>query len=114
MFERQVNPPVQDRVQKVLAEDKVVPAETQYFVQPEEAVNFLLQRDSFALLTRMGAWRICDSVITIRPLREERLLLRTYLAARSDEKSRLVSQFVQATIKRLSPPPTQVQLELAV
>jgi DNA-binding transcriptional LysR family regulator len=113
LFERQVNPHVHDRVQKVLAEDNVIPAEIQYFIQPEEAANFLLQRDSLALLMRMGAWRISDGVITIRPLRDERLLLRTYLAARSDDKSRLVSKFVQATVKRLSPTPKQVRLELA-
>ncbi len=113
LFERQVNPAVHDRLQKVLADDSVMPAEIQYFIQPEEAANFLLQRDSVALLMRMGAWRISDGVITIRPLRDERLLLRTYLAARSDEKSRLVSKFVQATVKRLSPPPKQVPLELA-
>jgi DNA-binding transcriptional LysR family regulator len=114
LFERQVNPPVHDRVQKVLAEDQVIPAEIQYFIQPEEAANLLLQRDSLALVMRTGAWRISDGVITIRPLRDERLLLRTYLAARSDEKSRLVSKFVQATIRRLSPPPKQAQLDLAV
>ena len=113
LFERQVNPHIHDRVQKVLAEDSVIPAEIQYFIQPEEAANFLLQRDSLALLMRMGAWRISDGVITIRPLRDERLLLRTYLAARSDDKSRLVSKFVQATVKRLSPTPKQVRLELA-
>ena len=114
LFERQVNPPVHDRVQKVLADDHVIPAEIQYFIQPEEAANLLLQRDSLALLLRMGAWRISDGSITIRPLRDERLLLRTYLAARSDDKSRLVSKFVQATVKRLSPHSRQVQLELAV
>jgi DNA-binding transcriptional LysR family regulator len=114
LFERQVNPPVHDRFQKVLADDHVIPAEIQYFIQPEEAANLLLQRDSLALLLRMGAWRISDGSITIRPLRDERLLLRTYLAARSDDKSRLVSKFVQATVKRLSPHPRQAQLELAV
>jgi DNA-binding transcriptional LysR family regulator len=113
LFERQVNPHVHDRVQQVLAEDQVIPTEIQYFIQPEEAANLLLQRDSLALLMRMGAWRISDGVITIRPLVDERLRLRTYLAARSDEKSRLVSKFVQATVKRLSPAPKQVRLELA-
>jgi DNA-binding transcriptional LysR family regulator len=113
LFERQVNPLVHERVQKVLAENQVIPAEIQYFIQPEEAANFLLQRESLALLMRTGAWRISDGMITIRPLRDERLMLRTYLAARSDEKSRLVSRFVQATVKRLSPAPIQARLELA-
>ena len=113
LFDRQVNPPVHDRFHKMLADDRVIPAEIQYFIQPEEAANLLLHRDSLALLMRSGAWRICDSMITIRPLRDERLLLRTYLAARSGEKSRLVSDFVRATVKRLSPPPKQGRLELA-
>lgn len=113
LFERQVNPPVHDRLQRVLADDNIVPAEIQYFIQPEEAANLLLQRDSLALLMKMGAWRISDGVITIRPLRDERLLLRTYLAARSDDKSRLVSEFERATVRRLSPQPRQARLELA-
>jgi DNA-binding transcriptional LysR family regulator len=114
LFERQVNPAIVDRVHKTLSEERVHPAEVQYFIQPEEAAALVLQRNSLALLTKTAAWRVSDEIITIRPLRDERLILRTFLAARPDEQSRLVSEFVRATVKRLSPPPTQVSLALSV
>ena len=114
MFERQVNPSVIDRVRKIFLEEQVHPAEVQSFIQPDEAAALVLQRNSLALLTKTAAWRVSHEVITIRPLRDERLMLRTFLAARPDEQSRLVSEFVRATVKRLSPSPRQVPLALAV
>ena len=114
LFERQVNPLIVDRVLKTFAEEQVHPAEVQYFIQPEEAAALVLQRSSLALLTKTAAWRVSDEIITIRPLGDERLMLRTFLAARPDEQSRLVSEFVRATVRRLSPPPRQVPLALAV
>jgi DNA-binding transcriptional LysR family regulator len=114
LFERQVNPPIADQVQKVFSDERVHPAEVRYFIQPEEAAGLVLQRNSLALLTKSAAWRVSDEIITIRPLRDDRLVLRTFLAARPDDESRLVSEFVRATIRRLSPPPRQVPLALAV
>jgi DNA-binding transcriptional LysR family regulator len=114
LFERQINPAVYDRVQRAFTEDQVHPAEAQHFIQPEEAAAMVLQRNSLALLTKTGAWRVSDETITIRPLKDERLLIKTFLAARSEERSRLVSEFVRATVKRLSPPPMQAPLALAI
>jgi DNA-binding transcriptional LysR family regulator len=114
LLERQVNPPIADQVQKVFSEEQVHPAEVRYFIQPEEAAGLVLQRNSLALLPKTAAWRVSDEIITIRPLKDDRLLLRTFLAARPDESSRLVSEFVRATVRRLSPPPRQVSLALAV
>lgn len=114
LFERQVNPAVLDRMQRALSDDRVHPTEVQYFIQAEEAAALVMQRESLALLTKAGAWRISDHVITIRPLRDDRLILRTFLAGRFEEKSRLVAEFLKATVKRVSPPSRQVPLRLAV
>lgn len=114
LFERQVNPAVVDRLHKTFSEERVYPAEVQYFIQPEEAAALVLQRKSLVLLTKTAAWRLSDEIITIRPLKDDRLLLRTFLAARTDEQSRLVSEFVRATVRRLSLPLRQVPLALAV
>ena len=40
-------------------------------------------------------------------------MLKTFLVARPDEQSRLVAEFVKATVKRLNPNPKQGRLALA-
>lgn len=88
-------------VSKAMADDGVRPTEVQHILQAEEAAALILQNDSIALLPKFAAWRISDDIVTLRPLQDERLLLRTFLVARSDEQSRLVAESVKATARRM-------------
>lgn len=113
LFERHVNPSVYDKVRQLLADDGIHPAETQHIQQAEEAAALVMQRESIALLTKNGAWRISDDSITIRPLADQRLILKTYLSARLSEQSRLVADFTKAVNRRLAPRPEQLSLAQA-
>ena len=113
LLERNVNHSVYDRLQKAMSEDGAHPTEVQHILQAEEAAALILQNDSIALLLKFAAWRISDSIVTLRPLRDERLILKTFLVARSDEQSRLVAEFVKATARRLNRKPKQGRLALA-
>jgi DNA-binding transcriptional LysR family regulator len=113
LLERNVNHSVYDRIQKAMSEDGAHPTEVQHILQAEEAAALILQDDSVALLPKFAAWRISDDIVTLRPLRDERLVLKTFLVARPDEQSRLVAEFVKATARRINRTPKQGRLPLA-
>ena len=112
LLERHVNPPVYDRLQQILAADGVHPSEIQHVKQAEEAAELILHTGCIALLTKSGAWRISNSLLTLRPLNEARLLLRTFVSVRLEEESRLLSEFLRGFKKRLSTRPKQTDLPL--
>ena len=60
-------------------------------------------------LTRHDASRIAQDGIIMRPLAEDRLKIVTSLVARSDNKSRLVSEFVRAIGRKLNGSPVAEQ-----
>ena len=113
LFERHVNPTIYDRLRRALEDDGIGSSEIQHVQQAEEAAALILARGSMALLTKAGAWRIADDAITLRPLRDERLLLKTYLSARLEESSRVVADFHRAIVKKLQAKPVQGELALA-
>ena len=112
LLERHVNPPVYDRLQQIFAADGVHPSEVQHVQQAEEAAELILHTGCVALLTKNGAWRISDNLLTLRPLAEARLVLRTFLSVRLEEDSRLLSDFLRSFKKRLSARPRQTDLPL--
>lgn len=101
LFSRHMSPFLYDEIQNIAAENAIRPSDTHHVMTPEEAIELILEHRGLAVLTRDEAWRIARDGITIRPLREERLRLATNLVARADTKSRLVTEFVRATSKKL-------------
>jgi hypothetical protein len=75
----------------------------------------VLAQKGVAFLPRDAAWRIASEGIAMRPLVEEQLRLVTRLATRSNNKERLVSEYVRAAGRKLSgiAPPPQGRLPLA-
>ena len=112
LLERHVNPPVYDRLQQVFASDAVHVAEMQHIQCAEEAAELIVQTGCIALLTKTGAWRISDELLTLRPLIDNRLRLATYLSVRLEEESRLLSEFLRSFRRRLSDVPRQSKLPL--
>ena len=67
----------------------------------EQAMSMIFLHDSVALLDRVGAWRIAQNEITMRPLAESTLQFSTELAVCSDNKNRIVKEFVKAAGRKL-------------
>jgi DNA-binding transcriptional LysR family regulator len=97
-----VNPHLFEMIQMVASEKGIVVDDLHYVMTAEEASELVLAHKGVAFLPRDAAWRIACDDITMRPLVEEQLKLVTRLAARSDNKARLVSEFVRAAGHKLS------------
>lgn len=102
IFERRMHPPVYDAVMQLAQERKVVPARVQHIVVPEDVFPFIADGEGVAFVVKSGAIRIARDGITVRPLAEDRLMLKTYLASRAEERSKVVSELVRAFMRKLS------------
>ncbi len=109
-----VNPHVFEMIQQVASKKGIVATDRHYVMTAEEASELVLAHKGVAFLPRNAAWRIASEEIAMRPLVEEQLKLVTRLATRSDNKTRLVSEYVRATWRKLSgiAPPQQGRLPL--
>jgi len=109
-----VNPHVFEMIQRVASKKGITPVDRHYVMTAEEASELVLAHKGVAFLPRDAAWRIASEGIAMRPLVEEQLKLVTRLATRSDNKTRLVSEYVRATWRKLSSiaPPQQGRLPL--
>jgi DNA-binding transcriptional LysR family regulator len=109
-----VNPYVYEMIQRVASKQEIIPVDRHYVMTAEEALEQVLEQKGVAFLPRDAAWRIACEGIAMRPLVEEQVKLVTRLATRSDNKTRLVSEYVRATGRKLSSiaPPQQRRLPL--
>jgi len=110
--ERFINPTLYDSILRTAAQEGVQPRSIHHAVTPEEAAQELYAGTvEVAFLTRSGAWRIARNGITMRPLDHATLTISSKLIARSDDSSRIVSEFAR-TLKRKLDNPKRVQLDL--
>lgn len=101
LFDRRLHPPVYDSVMRLARERNIAPARIQHIVVPEDAYPFIADGSGIAFVVKSGAIRIARDGITVRPLAEDSLILRTYLASRADEKSKVVSELVRAVVRKV-------------
>jgi DNA-binding transcriptional LysR family regulator len=102
VFERRMHPPVYDTVMRLADQRKIKPARLHHIVVPEDSYSFIADDGAVAFVVKSGAMRIARDGITVRPLTEDALMLKTYLASRADEKSKVVSELVRAVMRKLS------------
>lgn len=102
IFERRMHPPVYDLVMRLAEERQVAPARLRHVVVPEDAFPFIADDGGVAFVVKSGAIRIARDGITVRPLAEDALVLRTYLASRAQENSKVVSELVRAFMRKIS------------
>lgn len=102
IFERRMHPPVYDSVMRVADERKAAPAKVHHVVVPEDSYSFMADDGAVAFVVKSGAIRIARNGITVRPLAEDALMLKTYLASRADNNSKVVSELVRAFMRKLS------------
>jgi len=69
---------------------------------PEEAFPSVADGSCVAFVVKVGALRVARNGVTVRPLAEDTLLLRTFMASRSDNSSKVASELVRAYMRKLS------------
>jgi DNA-binding transcriptional LysR family regulator len=112
LFERRLHPPLYDHVLRLAHERGVSPRKLRHITAPEEAFPLVQEGECIAFVVKAGALLLSRDGVTVRPLDEPELMLRTHLVSRADNESKLVSEFVRNYMRKLSPPKKDVQLAL--
>ena len=106
LFGRHVHPYLHDQLLLAAKETGVSSPSIRSIQTAEEGAQLVSQFGGVAFLTPIGAWRAMAPGLTIRPLTGERLRLLTVLVTRRGDESRLLSEYVRSTMKKLEKPPS--------
>ena len=101
LFERRMHPPLYDAVMQRAEQRKITPSKVQHITIPEDAFPFVAEEGCLVFLTKAGALRMARKGVTVRPLAEETLRVKTYLVSLADNKSKVTSELVRAFMKKL-------------
>lgn len=102
LFERRLHPPLHDSVLELAERQRSSASSVQHVTTPEEAFPFVADGLAIALVAKSGALLMARNGVTVRPLAEAGLLLRTYLISRVDDDSKIAGELVRAFARKLS------------
>jgi DNA-binding transcriptional LysR family regulator len=114
LFERQLHPAVYDSIMQVAAQRGIRPQRIQHMTAPEEAFPFVADGSAIALVVKAGALLLARNGVTVRPLNESSLTLRTCLVCRADDDSKIASEFVRAYMRKMPDKKKHQQLPLPI
>jgi DNA-binding transcriptional LysR family regulator len=112
LFERQLHPLVYDAIINEATHRGVRPQSLQHVIAPEEAFPFVVDGSAVAFVVKAGALRLARNGVTVRPLSESSLKLKTCLVCRADDESRIASEFVRAYMRKMPDKKRNKQLAL--
>jgi DNA-binding transcriptional LysR family regulator len=101
LFERQLHPPLYDAIVHAANQRGIRPLSIQHVTAPEEAFPFVADGSAIAFVVKAGALLIARNGVTVRPLDESSLKLRTCLVCRADDESKIASEFVRAYMRKV-------------
>lgn len=101
VFDRRAHPALYTTLMDRANADRVEITGLSHVLSAEEASHMVTRNGGAAFLTKAGAFRVATQGLVARPLDEESLCLDVHLAARADNQSRLVSEFVRTFVKSL-------------
>ena len=114
IFQKRIHPLLYERIMKRTREEGFHPKGIDHILYPDEAEHLLLATRGIAFLTKANALKLTSDRLVAKPLDEETLCFDEWMAARADETSRLVSEFVRAFVTRaktvLQPPQMSLPL----
>jgi DNA-binding transcriptional LysR family regulator len=114
LFDKRTHPSLYESVMAKARDEGFRPKEIHHILNADEAQHLLAANGGVAFLTRAQALRIATPGLVARPLDEASLCLDEHLAARADNKSKLVSEFVRAFVKRMKDVLSPPQLSLPI
>lgn len=101
VFDRRTHPTLYDILFDHAHASHVEPRGLYHVVSAKEAGHLVHKNGGVAFLTRAGALRMAHGGLIARALDEPDLCLDVHMAARADNKSRIVSEFVRTYVRLL-------------
>ncbi|HTV16645.1 MAG TPA: LysR family transcriptional regulator [Acidobacteriaceae bacterium] len=114
LFERQLHPPLYDAIIHAATERGIRPPSIQRVTAPEEAFPFVANGCAIAFVVKTGALLLARNGVTVRPLNEPSLNLKTCLVCRTDDDSKIASEFVRAYMRKMPDKKKHQQLPLPI
>jgi DNA-binding transcriptional LysR family regulator len=114
LFERQLHPPVYDSITHAMSQRGIRPQNIQHVTSPEEAFPFVADGSAVAFVVKAGALLMARNGVTVRPLNEPSLKLKTCLVCRADDDSKISSEFVRAYMRKMPDKKKHQQLPLPI
>jgi hypothetical protein len=114
LFDRPLHPPVYDAIIREATQRGVRPQSIQHVTTPEEAFPFVSDGYAIASVVKAGALRVARSEVTVRPLNESNLRLKTSLVCRTEDDSKIASEFVCAYMRKVPEKKRHQQLPLPI
>lgn len=102
MLEHRIHPLVDNTIMKLAEIRKIRPAKIQRIVLPEEAFPYIADGDAVAFVVKSGALRLARNGVTVRPLRENDLVLKTCLVSHKENRSKVVSELMRTYMLKLN------------
>lgn len=100
--ERWMHPKIHDLLMNLADTRKVRPAQVHHVVFPEEVFSYIADGSIVAFVAKSGALRIARNGVTVRPLREDGLSFKTCVISQAENRSKILSEFVRAYVRKLS------------
>jgi DNA-binding transcriptional LysR family regulator len=114
IFERQLHPPVYGSIIHTATQRGIRPKSIQHITAPEEAFPFVVDGSAAAFVVKAGALLMARNGVTVRPLNEPSLNLKTCLVCRADDESKISSEFVRAYMRKMPEKKQHQQLPLPI
>ena len=114
LFDRPMHPPVYDAIIHETTQRGIRPLNIQHVTAPEEAFPFVADGSAIALVVKSGALLMARNGVTVRPLNESSLKLKTCLVCRANDDSKIASEFVRAYMRKMPDQKKHQQLRLPI
>ena len=101
LFERKAHPDMYDAILRRAAEEEIVFRDGLKVLTAEDAAQLVQEDLGVAFLSMAGALKIAERGAIVRPLDDKDLHLQVCMASRADNRSKLVSEFVRAFMRRI-------------
>lgn len=115
LFNKRIHPLLYDAILERAKAYGIAPKEVHHIVTAEEAVRLVLEHAGVAFMSKAVAINNQQPGVVMKPFGEAQLLVKTYLALRANESSRMVNEFARAFLRKCAPrsePDSQMKLPI--
>lgn len=102
LFEKKAHPLMYETILRRADELGIAVKNGQKVLSAEDAANLVSERLGIAFVSMTGAMRIAQQGANVRPIDDPALISTVCLASRADNRSKLVSEFARAFMRRIS------------